>query len=70
MRTLTKFLGTLFFFVGLVLLMWCYDNTQETLALTVLTGFAGVLIMAVGLITWLWDEPIDDLDEDYNTKHK
>ena len=60
MNSLTKFIGTIIIFFGLILLMWCFDNKESPLLEIILISTAGITTILMGLICWLWYEPYED----------
>lgn len=63
MNSITKFIGTVLIFFGLLLLMTCYERIDVTLVDTIFLALSGLIFCSVGVICWLWCEPIDDEEE-------
>lgn len=60
MYSLTKFIGTIILFFGIVVLMSCYGNIDLSIWETIVLGIMGLFISLIGVVIWLWCEPIDD----------
>lgn len=59
MNSLTKFIGTIIIFFGLMLLMTAYDSTDLQLGEVVALLLFGILITVLGGICWVWCEPYE-----------
>lgn len=59
MNSLTKFIGTIIIFFGLMLLMTAYDSTDLQLGEVVGLLLFGILIIVLGGICWVWCEPYE-----------
>ena len=60
MLSITKFIGVIIVFFGVVLLMSCYESTDKEPLDVIALGLVGLLVTVIGVVCWMWDEPYSD----------
>ena len=59
MNSLTKFIGTIIIFFGLMLVFTGCESTEMELEDTIFLTITGLLITVLGGICWVWCEPYE-----------
>ena len=62
MLPLTKFIGVLFIFVGLMTLFSVYETERAIIDMIGLSVF-GLVFLIVGGVCWIWCEPYEEEGE-------